>query len=280
MMEWFNYNGKTYKAGTPVIGTDNRGLRYGDGIFETMKMKHGFLILPNEHFARLWKGMQVLQFLIPKHFDPEKLQEEILLLAKKNQHDRSARIRITIFRGNGGLYDAHDHHPNYLIQTWGLSEGNGEWNENGLVLGIYDQAKKSCDILSNLKHNNYLPYVMAALEAKKQKWNDAVVLNSYGRVCEATIANIFIIKNEIIYTPPLSEGCVAGILRKFLIDTLKAAGFDCTEKAILTEELLGADEVFLTNSIYNIRWVSNINDVTFGNTMVQRIYAALVTTIL
>ena len=279
-MEWFNYNGKLYKADAPVIGPDNRGLRFGDGIFETMKMKQGKLILADEHFARLWKGMEVLQFAVPRHFEPEKLQEEIATLAKKNLHENAARIRLTILRGNGGLYDAADHRPNYIIQTWALPEGNGEWNSNGLVLGIYTHVKKSCDILSNLKHNNYLPYVMAALEAKKEKWNDAIVLNTNERVCDTTIANIFFIKDDIVYTPALTEGGVAGIVRKFLIDALKANGFECIEKSITTEELLNADEVFLTNSIYNIRWVSSINDISFGNAITQKIYAALMSTIL
>ena len=279
-MEWFNYNGKIYKENTPVIGADNRGLRFGDGIFETIKIKQGQFILPNEHFARLWKGMQVLQFSIPKHFDPEKLQEEILLLAKKNQHEQAARIRIAVFRGSGGLYDATDHRPNYIIQTWALPEGNGDWNSNGLVLGINTQIQKSCDILSNLKHNNYLPYVLAALEAKAKKWNDTIILNSNNRICDTTIANIFIIKNNVIYTPSLNEGCVAGVMRKYLIDTLKENGFDCIEKSLSIQELMNADEVFLTNSIYNIRWVSSIADMTFSNTLTKKIYATFSPTIL
>ncbi len=279
-MEFVNYNGKLVAAATPVIGADSRGLRFGDGIFETMKIKDGRLILSNEHFARLWKGMQVLQFVLPKHFCPEQLEEEIMTLAKKNQHHRAARVRITIFRGNGGLYDAIDHRPNYIIQTWALPEGNGEWNSNGLVLGIYTSVKKSCDILSNLKHNNYLPYVMAALEAKKEKWNDAVILNSHGRICDTTIANIFYIKNEVVYTPALSEGCVAGIMRKFLMEALQAAAVECVEKVITVEEILQADEVFLTNSIYNMRWVSHIHDVPLGNALSQKIYAGLSSTIL
>ena len=279
-MTWFNYNGKIFKEHTPLIGADNRGLRYGDGLFETMKMKSGQLILDNEHFARLWKGMAVLQFAVPKHFDPEKLAEEILLVAKKNQHDKAARVRITVFRGDGGLYDAADNIPNYIIQTWALPEGNGELNSNGLDIGIYTTVKKSCDILSNLKTNNYLPYVMAALEAKKQKWNDAVVLNSYGRVCDTTIANIFLIKDETVYTPALSEGCVAGVFRKYIIDQLVTIGFTCNEKEITIEDLLGADEVFLTNSIYNVRWVKTVNDKNFASSIIQRIYAALSPTIL
>jgi branched-chain amino acid aminotransferase len=278
-MIWFNCNGKIYKDDIPIIGAANRGLRYGDGVFETIKIKNGHFILEDEHFARLWKGMQVLQFTIPKHFNPDKLQEEVLQLAKKNGYEKLTRVRINVFRGNGGLYDTADNFPHYTIETWPLPEGNGEWNSNGLDMGIYANVKKSCDILSNLKHNNYLPYVMAALHAKKQKWNDAIVLNNFGRICDSTIANIFFIKNEIIYTPALSEGCVAGVMRKHVLHELTAAGFTCIEKEITIEELLGADEVFLTNSIYNIRWVKSIDAANFGNAVTQKIYTAVAATI-
>ncbi|MEO7581665.1 MAG: aminotransferase class IV, partial [Ferruginibacter sp.] len=203
-MNYFNYNGKIYKESSLVIGADNRGLRYGDGLFETIKMKNGNLFFEDEHFARLWKGLSVLQFDIPKHFTIEKLQEEIRSLAKKNGTEATARIRINIIRGDGGLYDAKNHQPNYIIQTWPIVPGNGELNSNGLVLGIYSDVRKSCDILSNLKHNNYLPYLMAALKAKQEKWNDAIVLNTDGRICETTIANIFIIKSQVVFTPQLS----------------------------------------------------------------------------
>lgn len=279
-MAWINYNGKMYKDNTPIAGAANRGLRYGDGLFETMKMKNGQLILDNEHFARLWKGMTVLQFAIPKHFDPEKLAAAILQLAAKNGHEKAARVRVTVLRGDGGLYDVADHSPNYIIETWALPESNGELNSNGLDTGIYTAVKKSCDILSNLKTNNYLPYVMAALEAKKQKWNDAVVINSFGRVCDTTIANIFIIKDEVVYTPALSEACVAGIFRKYIIDQVPATGFSCKEKEITIAELLDADEVFFTNSIYNMRWVKSLADKNFGNAITQKIYASLSPTIL
>lgn len=279
-MTWFNYNGKLFKEETPIVTAGSRGLRYGDGLFETMKMKNGLLLFSNEHFARLWKGLSVLQFTIPKHFDPEKLTQEILQLAQKNQHHKAARIRLTLFRGEGGLYDAAHHLPQYIIETWPLPEGNGELNSNGLDIGICTSVKKSCDILSNLKTNNYLVYVMAALEAKSQKWNDAIVLNSFGRICDTTIANIFFIKNEMVYTPSLKEGGVAGVLRQYIIEQLRSSGFDCSEKEVTVEELLQADEVFLTNSIYNLRWVKSIGDKTFHNQLIQKIYTNLDATIL
>ena len=278
-MAYFNFNGKLFAAGESIIGPANRGLRYGDGLFETMKYNNGNLILSNEHFARLWKGMNVLQFKIPKHFTPERLQEEIFALVKKNDHGKAARVRLTVCRGDGGLYDPIDHVPNYIIETWELTEGNGEWNSNGLVLGIYQDAKKSCDILSNLKHNNYLPYVMAALQAKKEKWNDAILLNNEGRLCDTTIANIFLIKDEMIFTPALSEGCVAGIIRKYLLQELTKLNYTIAEKALSTADLANADEVFLTNSIYNIRWVQRLGEKEYGNRLTQKIYTAILPTI-
>ncbi len=139
----FIFNGKFYKEGTAVVGAANRGLRYGDGVFETIKLKDEKLILADEHFARLWKGMTTLLFEIPKHFTPEKLAAEILALAKKNGHEQNARVRLQVFRGDGGLYDAVNHAPNYIIETWELAENNGELNSNGLVAGIYTDVKKA-----------------------------------------------------------------------------------------------------------------------------------------
>ena len=277
-MNYFNCNGKLFKEGTLVVGADNRGLRYGDGLFETIKMINGKLILEDEHFARLWKGMQTLQFEISKHFTPDKLKEEIELLTKKNNHT-SARIRVNIYRGDGGLYDAKNHMPNYIIQTWLLPEGNGMWNSNGLVAGIYEDVKKTCDIISNIKHNNYLPYVLAALKAKKEKWNDAIILNTLGNICDSTIANIFIIKDGIISTPSLKEGCVAGIMRKKIIQELATTHFELIEKKITKDELISADEVFFTNSMYNIRWVQRIEDKEYVTIITQKIYAAILPTI-
>ena len=278
-MNYFNYNGKLLKEGTTIIGADSRALRYGDGLFETIKIKNGKIELADEHFARLWKGMQVLQFDVPKHFSPEKLEEQIIALAEKNTHQSGARVRLSIIRGDGGLFDAKNLTPYFIIQTWPLPEGNGEWNSNGLVAGIYSEVKKSCDILGNLKHNNYLPYVLAALQAKKEKWNDAILLNAAGNICDSTIANIFLVKNEIIYTPALSEGCVAGVMRQALLQFLKANNYQMEERAVTEVELFAADEVFFTNSMYNIRWVQSIADVDYANNFTQKIYAAFVPTI-
>ena len=278
MMNYFIFNGKMCKENAAVLSASSRGLRFGDGLFETIKSINGQPEFLDEHLARLWKGMQVLQFNIPKHFTPDRLQEEIEGLLKKNEHGNNARIRLTVFRSDGGLYDEIDHRPNYLIQTWVLADETGTWNSNGLVLGIYTDVKKSFDILSNLKHNNFLPYVMAALYAKKQKWNDAIVLNTDGRLCDTTIANIFLIKDEVVYTPSLQEACIAGIMRRHIIKSLTAAGFKVLEVRLSIADLEDADEVFLSNSIYNVRWVGSIDDKEYTCNHARKIYAAIFST--
>ncbi len=273
-MNYINYNGKIFGENEPIVPAQNRGLRYGDGIFETMKLKNGKLILSDEHFARLWKGMQLLQFDIPKLFSPEKFEEEILQLATKNKLT-AARIRLTIIRSDGGIYDAKNNTPNYIIEALSLPEDNGPLNSNGLQLCIFNDAKKSIDAFSNLKTNNYLPYFMGAMFAKKQQCNDALILNSEGNICDSTIANVFYVKDETIYTPALTQGCVAGVMRKFLIDKIRTLDFAVHETAVTKNDILNADEVFLSNSIFNIRWVAGLENKRFTNTIIFKIVEEL-----
>ena len=273
MSIFFTYNDKIYKDGTAVITPENRSLRYGDGLFETLKMHKGVIQLRDYHFERLFSGMKMLQFQLPEYFTAAYLENKILELYKKNQHNSFTRIRLMVFRGNGGLYNPENHFPNYIIQTWSI-EHTEELNSNGLIIDVYPDAKKSCDKFANLKSNNYLPYIMAALHAKKIKVNDCILLNNYDRVCDTTIANIFIIKNDIIYTPPLSDGCVAGVMRRWIIEKLHA-GFKIIEKEISIDELENADEVFLTNSIKGIRWVKQFRNKEYKNRLVKQIFVSV-----
>ncbi len=276
-MKFLNYNGKYYEEGTPIITADSRALRYGDGLFETIKFKNNEAILLDEHLKRLWLGLDLLQFEKPKLFTRQFLRDELDKLLKKNK-DTAARVRISIFRGKGGLYDPENHQPNFIIQTMPLKSDTDSLNTNGLQVCIYRDSLKAIDSFSNIKHNNFLPYLMGAQFAKAQKCNDAIVLNHHLRICDTTIANIFMIKNGIVYTPPLTEGCVAGVMRKFLLSQLPLLATEVIEASITEEMLLGADEVFLSNSIYNLRSVAAIGAKTYSNEMTRSIYEKLAQT--
>ena len=269
-MSFFNYNGKIFKENENIIGPTNRGLRYGDGIFETLKFKNDKIILATQHFERLWAGMHALQFTIPIHFTEEKLVIEIQALIKKNKLKES-RVRLTIIRSDGGIYDPKNDTPNYIIEAINLPEDNGLLNINGLQICIYEDAVKSIDKFNNLKTNNYLPYFMGAKFAKLQHCNDAIILNSRGNICDTTIANIFVVKDKNIYTAALTEGCVAGVMRYWLINTLRLLDYKVVETSLTKKILHEADEVFLSNSIYNIRWVGSLENKKYTNIEIQKI---------
>jgi len=268
---FFICNGKFFISGKPIISSGNRGLRFGDGLFETMRMQEGRILNAELHFDRLFKGLKLLQFELEKYFTSNFLSEKINHLLRKNNITENARIRLMIFRGEGGIFDIKNNFPNYIIEMWPLSE-KIKLNESGLVIDVFPDAKKSCDLFCNLKSNNYLPYAMAGLFVKKNKLNDALILNTYDRICESAIANIFIIKEKNIITPPLSEGCVAGIMRQWLLEKNGFKNFVIIEKQLSLADVLSADELFLTNSIHPVRWVKSFKEKEYGNEKVKEIF--------
>ncbi len=274
MEQRFIYNGKLLSADEKIVGPGSRALRYGDGLFETMKWHQGNLILGKQHFTRLWEGAEALHLQIPKHLTEAKLITDINKLVAAEKISGLARIRLMLMRQDGGLYDCASHLADYVIQAWPLQE-HTMLNANGLSLGIFTDALKSADKFSSYKHNNFLPYAMAALHAQTNKNNDTIVCNTNHRVCDSTIANVFCIKNGKISTPAVEEGCVNGVMRNFIIHSLATQAIEVQEKPITPEELKDSDEVFLTNSIYNIRWVAEIEGKGFVNNYTAEIYNSL-----
>jgi len=268
------FNGKRFAGETPLITAYNRGFRYGDGLFETIRVVRGGIKLADLHFERLLAGMQSLLFE-PPFSSPGELADQILDLCKYNGHAESARVRLMVFRGDGGINDPGGQAPQYIIQSESWSPDNIEINKEGLKLGVYPQARKSCDGLAHIKSNNYLLYSMASRYARMQGWDDCLVLNTYDRIAESSIANLFYCKKDIIYTPPLAEGCVAGVMRRWLMDVAPAAGFSIVEKALTPEALEDADEVFLTNALRGIKWVGSFLRTHYNCKTARLLYSAL-----
>lgn len=267
------YNGKLAGAGTAIISAENRGLRFGDGCFETMKVSKGKIVLRDLHFGRLLSSLEILGFEVPHNFAAT-VENETAMLLKKNEHDKQARVRLMIFSGDGGLYEIEEKKINYIIETTETDESS--FNEEGWTVDIYKEARKQCDHFSHLKSNNFLPYLMAAGWAKKHELDDAILLNSNDRIADSTIANVFIVKDGLIKTPVLSEGCIAGVMRKHLVNSCRKEGIPVEETMISTEDLLQASEVFLTNAIRGIRWVKQVGEHNYRCQVSKLLYNKLV----
>jgi len=278
-MEFVIINGNIVEKSKAGLAPDDHSYRYGDGLFETMKITNGNSLLEEYHFERLFSGLETLKFKCPALFTKQRIIEQVRELCKKNNNEASARVRLSVSRGNGGLYDC-DNDFSYLIESWPLDQKG--INENGLIIDIFPDARKSIDVFSNLKSANYLPYVMAAIWANENKLNDALILNQHDRICDSTIANVFWVKGEKIFTPPLSQGCVAGVMRKKILDIrlqIADLGLHIEESELAPDDLLNADEVFLTNVMTGIRWVKQCGNKTYRKTIIHKLSAELFQTI-
>lgn len=257
------YNGKFLTASESILTADNRSFRYGDGCFETMRVYQGEVLLADLHFERLMASLHLLHFTPPQHFTKSYFTKLIMDLCTRNNHNQLTRVRLTIFRADGGLYDPTNNVPQFIIQSWELDKKVIELNDTGLEVDIFPDAKISCDKFSSIKSNNCLPYVMAAIYAKQHRINESILLNHHDRVADTTNANLFIVQRKQLITPPLSEGGICGVMRKHLLQM--DLPFPVKEKPVTIQDLEDAEEVFLTNAITGIRWVGKFRDNSFTN---------------
>ena len=285
MNNWLFYNEEIIPDSTPIFNAANRGLRFGDGLFETIKVVHtgpngsaGQRKMPlfDLHMERMNQGLAILGMKLQEHYTPDYISQMILDLCSQNNINGPARVRITIVRGNGTLFSTDDPHASIVIQAEPLAGDYLAFNLTGLKIDICPGIQKSCDQLANIKSNNYLPYVMAAQYARQHQLTDSLVLNIHNRICDGTIANIFRIHNNTIYTPPLTEGGVGGVMRKYLLNHLPKAGYAVQEKICTPEDLEAATEVFLTNALYGIRWVSQFRNKTYQNQLTARLFQEII----
>ena len=274
--DWINYNGEFYRAQSPVLTVSNRGFRYGDGLFETMLVQDGHIRLGDYHFDRLWAGMRMLGLEPPPDVTAESLRLQIADLCIKNRHAALARVRLTVFRGEGTLFEGLSDLPNYVIESALFTPGQVAFNGPGLRIGVYPDGRKACDRLANLKSGNFLLYAQAARYARERGWDDCLVLNSHERVADGCIANLFYIREGVVYTPPLTEGCVAGVMRRWLLDRMPGWGYAVREAPVSPGDLGDADEIFLTNAVRTIRWVGDLAGKTYRGRLARELYELVV----
>lgn len=253
-MPFICYNGIFLPADQPVLKADNRAYRYGDGFFETIKVMNGKIVLWSYHLQRIENSFRLLNYHSPIS-TIEKIIEEIFELCNMNHCIDAARIRLSFANGSGTMFDDNTV-TDYIIEAMPLNNLI-HFRHDDFTIGICPLAKKSCDAYANLKSANYLVSRIAIEYAKKHQWNDALILNQNDRIAESAIANIFWIKGGTVFTPPLSEGCVNGVMRNYLIDEFQSAGNPIVERLCTKSDLLNADEIFLTNAVKGISTIKN-----------------------
>jgi branched-chain amino acid aminotransferase len=275
MSYFINHNHTIIPADEPVLRLDNRSFRYGDGLFETIRIAAGKVQLLDRHLERLVRGAKLLKMKMPAGFTLEFLDQSIMELAHRNGIREDGRVRLALFRKSGGQYTPESNDSIFAIEVYPVEETGYVLNSKGLVVDLYTEFRKTPNALAAIKSANSLLYVMAGLYKQEQKLDECILSNDRGQIIEAISSNIFAVKNGVLYTPPVSDGCVDGVMRNEILRIAQANRIAVYEINVMQNVLLGADELFLTNSLYGIRWVVAYKQKRYFNNTAKKLVEKL-----
>lgn len=217
----------------------NRSFLYGDGFFETLLLQGGSCHKFDLHFKRILHNCGQLQMELDKVFD-QRYFEERMKREGAQYAGSDIKVRIVFYRKASGTYLPESDKADFQI----IYEPYIPLAKPVLTAGVYDKLRKPCNFLSSIKTTSALMFVMAAKYAKQKGWDEVIILNEHHRVCEALTSNVFLKINEVFYTPPLSEGCIDGVNRKYMLAQNKAI----VERPIEMEELKQG-ELYFSNAV-------------------------------
>ena len=272
-----NYNGTLLEADSTWLTTSNRAFKFGDGIFDLCKYSYEKILFWEEHYLRLMAGMRVLRMNIPMSFSMEFLEEEVLTLLKANGLEKSAaKVRISIFRKEGGTYTPDTNEIDYLIESEALSNPFYVLDTSTYEVELFKDFYVQPDLLATILHMNRAVNVLGSIFGQENEYQNCILLNSQKNIAGALDANLFVVQDKTLKTPPLTDGAVNGITRKVLLKALqKVSDYEVVETSISPFELQKADELFLTNSLIGIQPISKYRKKTYGTDTAQSLIGKL-----
>jgi len=263
-----NFNGKILSETNFSLDFKNRGFTYGDSIFDTSKIVNNEVQFLEDHYFRLMASMRMLRMEIPMEFNLSFFEEEIKKTFRASNLDNNARVKFTVFRNSGGFYTPKTNTISYLIEVSELSILNKE----NYTIDLFKDYYTNSDLLSTIKTNNRIINVVSSIYAKENNLDNCILINQNKQIVEAINANIFLIFGNRIITPPITDGCIKGIARKKVMESIEKAGeFILEEKSVSPFDLQKADSVFLTNSIIDIQTVTNYRKKEYNSYLVDMV---------
>ena len=250
------------------ISIANRAFLYGDGLFESVKIINGKPFNLDVHLKRLFSAALLLHLEI--NVSRNDFQDDIEILIRENNIKKGGNLKILVFREEGGKYLPENNQASSLIMSETSDKNSFSLNKKGLELGLFKTQLKPMNKLSNYKTISALQSVMCSLDARQKGKDDCLMFNTENRIIESANSNIFYVKNNIIFTPQLREGCVDGTMRNCIL-SLKDLDYKIVENEVKIGDILEAEEVFLTNATQGVRWVSHIKEQQFTEQKVVKL---------
>jgi len=262
-----NLNGHLFSENEVSISPNNRGLLFGDAVFETLKISSGKILFWEDHYFRLMASMRIMRMEIPMNFTLEYLKGQILKTVTENFADVSAvRARLTIFRNEGGLYTPTELSVSFLITVSLLESPFYLVNNGNYEVELFKDHYINSGLLSTIKTNNKAIHILGGIYARENGYQNCLLLNEQKMIVEALNGNLFLVFGKTIKTPPITDGCLRGVFRKQLIDLIKQLSeYTLVEETISPFELQKADELFITNVISGIQPVTKYRKKIYAN---------------
>lgn len=271
-----NYNGTLFKENEFFLSHKNRAFRFGDGLFETMHASGIKVQYLDSHFARLIQGLRILKMEVPSSFNLQFIEKSIEYLLNRNHLFTGARIRLSIFRSGEGVYTPENNNISFLIESSPLERDVYFLNEKGYTMDVFTEHKKPVSSLSGFKSMNSLLYVLAGSYKKEHALDECILLNERNHISETISSNIFLVKGSKIATPPLADGCVAGVMREQIIRIARVLKINAIDSiSVSIDDLKTADEVFVSNAITGIRWIVAFQNKRYYNKMSKLLINAI-----
>jgi len=262
-----NFNGNLIEREENIL-TQNRAFLYGDGVFETLKIINNKILFLEDHYFRLMASMRVIRMEIPMNFTMEYFEEEVLKVVQENNLSASARARITVFRNDGGLYLPKTNEVSFLIHTIALENTLYTLKASHYEVDLYKDFYVTKQLLSSIKTTNKLINVTGSIYAHENGLDNCILLNDTKNVVEALQGNLFLVSGKKLITPPVSEGCLNGVMRKQILALAKKINdIEVSEEIISPFDLQKADELFLTNVITGIQSISKYRKKEFTSNL-------------
>lgn len=259
-----NFNGTIVSTDTGLL-TQNRAFLFGDAVFETVKIVNDKILFLEDHYFRLMSSMRVVRMEIPMNFTMEYFEEQILALATAKNASRSARARITVYRNDGGYYLPQNNTVSFLINVESMDNTLYPINQGEYVVDLYTDFYVARQLLSSIKTTNKIINVTASIYASENGLDNCLLLNDSKNVIEALQGNIFMLKGNTLITPPVSEGCLNGVMRRQVLALARKIEYlEVTEETISPFDLQKSDELFITNVIKGIQPITKYRKKEFS----------------
>ena len=240
-----NFNGKITDLSDQLI--NNRAFLYGDAVFETLIIFNDKILFWEDHYFRLMSSMRIIRLDIPDKYTPEFFKENIIKIHNNISQTGNSRIRINIYRSSGGKYKPEKNTPSFIISCESINYNTYKLNKGHYEVDLYKDYYLDNQLISSIKSNNKIINVVASIYASENGFNNCILLNKDKLVSEFINSNLFIIKDEKIYTPTLKSGCLNGVVRKNLFKILSSSSFELCEQDLSTFDITQSDEIFGTN---------------------------------